>query len=340
MKVLIIGGTGNISTAITRRLLQRGDEICLFKQTDTVPEEWKGVRVITGDRTDRKRFSQVLRAEGPFDAVIDMICYDPEDAACDVEIFGSRTTQLIFCSTVDVYRKSSAAYPVREDAELGATPEFEYAYRKSACERLLWEAHSQRAFVLTVLRPAATYSDSRSPGVHSFGGQTYHLDRVRHGKPMIMHGDGMSIWVAAHSDDVSVAFANATGNPISYWKAYNVTGDEWMTQNDMWRVIARVLNAPDPDFVYIPSDLLARMAPVEAKWCFENFRFNNIFDNSKAKRELGFRYEIPFEVGARRAIERLAATGAIESWEKYPFYDSLVEKWRRHTSALVSEARA
>ena len=338
MKVLMVGGAGNISTAITRQLLARGDEISLFKRTASVPEWMGGIRVITGDRTDRARFRQALAGEGPFDVVIDMICYEPEEAACDVEVFRGKTKQFVFCSTVDVYSKTSVAYPIREDSPFGAVPSFEYAYRKVLCERLLWEAHERGDFALTVLRPAATYSESRSPGVHSFGGQTYHLDRLRRGKPFILHGDGMSVWVAAHSDDVSVPFTSAAGNPAAYGQAYNVTGDEWMTQNRMWRIIARVLGAPEPDFVYIPADLLGRLAPREAKWCVENFRYNNIFDNSKVKRELGFRYQIRFEEGARRSIEHLASQGLIESWENYPFYDRIVEAWRRHTAALVSEA--
>jgi nucleoside-diphosphate-sugar epimerase len=338
VKVLIVGGAGNISTAITRQLLARGDEVLLFKRTASVPEWMKGVRVITGDRTDRAGFRQALAREGPFDAAIDMICYEPADAACDVEVFRGKTKQLIFCSTVDVYSKTSAAYPIKEDSPFGALPSFEYAYRKVLCERLLWEAHGRGDFALTVLRPAATYSESRSPGVHSFGGQTYHLDRLRHGKPFILHGDGMSVWVATHSDDAAVPFTNAVGNPAAYGQAYNVTGDEWMTQNQMWRTIARVLGAPEPDFVYIPADLLGRLAPQEAKWCVENFRYNNIFDNSKVKQELGFRYEIRFEEGSRRSIEHLTSQGRIESWKKYPFYDLIVEAWRRHTEALASEA--
>ena len=148
----------------------------------------------------------------------------------------------------------------------------------------------------------------------------------------------MSVWVATHSDDASVPFTNAAGNPVAYGQAYNVTGDEWMTQNRMWRIIARVLGAPEPDFVYIPTDLLGRLAPREAKWCVENFRYNSIFDNSKVKRDLDFRYQISFAEGARRSIEHLTAQGMIESWEKYPFYDRIIEAWRRQAAALVDQA--
>jgi nucleoside-diphosphate-sugar epimerase len=119
-----------------------------------------------------------------------MICFEPEDAVADASMFKGRTQQLIFCSTVDVYPKTPYTYPVNEEMKIGALPSFHYGWKKVECEKTLWEAHHRGYFQLTVIRPAATYNESRSPGVHSFGGQTYHLDRIRKGKPIIMHGDG------------------------------------------------------------------------------------------------------------------------------------------------------
>lgn len=335
-RILIIGGTGNISTAITRQLMAAGGvDLTLFNH-DAARPAWLGdVEVITGDRTDRAGFLGKLAGGGPFDCAIDMICYEPEDAACDVEAFRGRAGQLIFCSTVDVYSKIPRCYPVTEEnGEIGARPSFPYAFKKAACEAILWEAHRRGDFALTVLRPTFTYNESWSPGIHSFGGQTYHLDRLRKGKPILMHGDGTSIWCASHRDDTATAFTGAVANPKAYGQAYNVSGDEWMTHNYIWRTLARLLGAPEPDFVYIPTDLLARLAPKEAEWCVENFRHNNIFDNSKAKRDLGFRYTIRFEQGAARSIEYLNAHNLIEGCDRYPFYDQVVESWRRRTAGL------
>jgi len=338
MKILIIGGTGNISTPITRMLQGKGHDITLFNY-DQIRPEWllPEVRVISGNRKDLHLFESQIFIDGNYDCVIDMICFEPEDAVIDAVLFKGHTKQFIFCSTVDVYPKTPDRYPVNEDLEIGALPSFQYAWKKVECEKTLWQAHRRGDFQLTVLRPAATYNESWSPGVHSFGGQTYHLDRIRKGKPIIMHGDGTSIWVAAYRDDTASAFVAAAGNETAFGQAYNVTGDELMTHNRIWKTIARVMNAPEPDFVYIPSLLLANLAPVEALWCRENFMHNNIFDNSKAKRDLGFRYTVSYEEGVKKCIEFLTRHNLIENCDNYPFYDQIIQKWRNAVNHLTNE---
>jgi nucleoside-diphosphate-sugar epimerase len=338
MKILIIGGTGNISTPITRMLQGKGHDLTLFNY-DQIRPEWllPEVRVISGNRKDLHLFESQIFIDGNYDCVIDMICFEPEDAVIDAVLFKGHTKQFIFCSTVDVYPKTPDRYPVNEDLEIGALPSFQYAWKKVECEKTLWQAHRRGDFQLTVLRPAATYNESWSPGVHSFGGQTYHLDRIRKGKPIIMHGDGTSIWVAAYRDDTASAFVAAAGNETAFGQAYNVTGDELMTHNRIWKTIARVMNAPEPDFVYIPSLLLANLAPVEALWCRENFMHNNIFDNSKAKRDLGFRYTVSYEEGVKKCIDFLTRHNLIENCDNYPFYDQIIQKWRNAINHLTNE---
>jgi len=338
MKILIIGGTGNISTPITRMLQGKGHDITLFNH-DEIRPEWllPEVRVISGNRRDLHLFKSQIFIDVNYDCVIDMICFEPEDAVIDAVLFKGHTKQFIFCSTVDVYPKTPDRYPVNEDLEIGALPSFQYAWKKVECEKTLWQAHKRGDFQLTVIRPAATYNESWSPGVHSFGGQTYHLDRIRKGKPIIMHGDGTSIWVAAYRDDTASAFVGAASNETAFGQAYNVTGDELMTHNQIWKTIARVMEAPEPDFVYIPSLLLASLAPVEALWCRENFMHNNIFDNSKAKRDLGFRYTVSYEEGVKKCIEFLTRHNLIEDSDNYPFYDRIIQKWRNAVNDLTNE---
>jgi nucleoside-diphosphate-sugar epimerase len=338
MKILIIGGTGNISTPITRILQGKGHDITLFNY-DQIRPAWllPEVRVISGNRKDLPLFESQIFIDGDYDCIIDMICFEPIDALNDIAIFQGRTEQFIFCSTVDVYPKTPFCYPVNESLRIGALPSFKYAWKKVECENVFWEAHRRGDFNLTVLRPAATYNETWSPGVHSFGGQTYHLDRIRKGKPIIMHGDGNSIWVASYCTDTAMAFAGAIGNKNTFGMAYNVTGDEWMTHNHMWRTIAAVMRAPDPDFLYIPSLLLSKLAPVEAEWCRENFMHNNIFDNSKAKRDLGFRYTVSYEEGVKKCIEYLTSHNLIENCDNYPFYDHIIQKWRNAVNHLTNE---
>ena len=299
MKIFMIGGTGNISSPITKTLLQRGHSLTLYNH-DAQPPEWlQSVKVVSGDRKDHGRLG--TRGGGMRDVRLrrfDMLCFDPEDAESDIRAFRGRARQFIACSTVDVYAKTPASYPLDETADLGAGESFPYGHKKAQCERLLWAAHAAGDFALTVLRPTFTYNETWSPGIHCFGGQSYHLDRLRKGKPILMHGDGTSIWVATYCEDTAVAFIGAVGNPRAFGQAYNVTGDEWMTHNQIWQTIARVMDAPPPNFVYIPTELLSKLAPQQAEWCAENFRYNNLFDNSKAKRDLGFRYTVTFEQGA------------------------------------------
>jgi nucleoside-diphosphate-sugar epimerase len=269
--------------------------------------------------------------------VIDMIAFEPQDAESDVRVFSGKTEQFIFCSTVDVYPKEAKKYPIKETDEIGASPRFPYAFKKVQCEETLWAAHRSGHFHLTVLRPTFTYNESWSPGIHSFGGQSYHLDRIRRGRPIIMHGDGNGVWVATHRDDTARAFAGAVGNPRTFGQAYNLSPDEWMTHNHIWRTIAGLMGAPEPDFVYIPSELLGKIAPKEAEWCVENFRYNNIFDNSKAKRDLGYTVTVPFKQGAKRCIDYLIEHNLIENCDHYPFYDRIVHEWRRLERQMMAQ---
>jgi nucleoside-diphosphate-sugar epimerase len=340
MRLLIIGGTGNISTPITGMLQGKGHDITLFN-LDLIRPGWlmPEVKVITGERKDLPQFEGKIFDSGNFDCVIDMICFEPEDAIKDAILFKNRTEQFIFCSTVDVYPKTPDRYPVNEEMQISALPSFQYAWKKVECEKTLWEAHNRGDFQLTVIRPAATYNESWSPGVHSFGGQTYHLDRIRKGKPFILHGDGTSIWVATYCYDTAHAFVEAAGNRVTFGQAYNVTGDELMTHNHIWRTIARVMEAPEPDFVYIPSLFLAELAPKEGLWCRENFMHNNIFDNSKAKRDLSFRYTVSFSEGVKKCITFLNNNNLIENCDNYPFYDNIVNEWKKAEKELRDKFR-
>jgi nucleoside-diphosphate-sugar epimerase len=338
MKVLIIGGTGNISTATTRTLVARGDEVTLYNRGQTQVEIPGPCRTLTGDRYDHAAFEAQITEAGTFDCVIDMIGYAPQDLESAVRAFGGRVAQYIFCSTVDVYTKRPKVYPVTQDTEREPYPSFPYAYKKAQCERILEAAHARGDFALTILRPAQTYSDSRTP-LPLIGPGTHFMRRVRQGKPILILGDGTSLWVASHRDDVGPAFAVAAGNPVTYGKSYDVTGDEVMTWERHYTTVAEVMGAPPLDLVRIPSDLLGRMAPQAAEWCVENFHYNNLFDNAAAKADLGYRYTITWEEGVRRMVAWHDARAEIDDSPDYALYDQIVSAWRRHSEELVSEFR-
>ena len=245
MRILLIGGTGLISTAITRLLLERGaDDLTLSNRGKTevrflhsVPHT---IKVIQGDRTNFAAFEQQMQEAGTFDCVIDMCCYLPDEAESVVHAFSGRIGQYIFTSTVDVYTKPAARYPITEQAERQPDPAFAYAYHKAACEEILQAAHNNSDFFVTIIRPAYTYGEGRGP-IHTLGGSTMYLDRLRKGKPIVVHGDGSSFWGACYRDDVARAFVQAAGQAHTFGRAYHVTGEEWMTWNQYHQRVAAAL---------------------------------------------------------------------------------------------------
>jgi nucleoside-diphosphate-sugar epimerase len=335
MKVLIIGGSGNISTAITRNLVERGEEVTLFNNdSKDVESEFKCKRIF-GDRTDFPRFEAQMKEAGAFDCVIDMICYHPPEVESDLRAFQGRVGQFIFCSTVDVYTKPASLYPVRENAERKPIPAFEYAYHKALCEKILERGRDQ-GFPVTIIRPAATYNDTWCPLGLIGSGQAL-LKRIRQGRPVIILGNGQSFWVSTHRDDVGRAFANAVGSPRVIGNAYHVTGEEWMTWEGYYQAAVRVMQAPPLNPVFIPAKLLARMAPKAASWSDWNFQYDNIFDNTAAHADLDFRYTIPWEEGVRRMVKYQDASGGIDNALDNPLYEKIVSSWLKMEGQIIQE---
>ncbi len=325
MKVLIIGGTGLISTAMTQFFLEAGVEVTLYNRGKSPIGFAEGAKFLIGDRTDFSAFESEMHALGTWDCVIDMICYRPEEAESLSRAFAGRTGHMIVCSTVDVYAKPASCYPITE-AEPHVPPAWDYAQNKEVCENLLWKSHERNDFPVTIIRPAYTYGEGRAM-VHSFGGGSKHLDRLRKGKPIVVHGDGQSLWTSCHRDDVARAFVNAIGKPITFGKSYHTTAEEWLTWNQYHTLIAEAIGAPAPELVHIPTDLLAKVAK-HAHICAINFQYNNIFDNTAAKRDLDFAYTIPFQEGVQRIYRWLDAHNKIENSDTDPYDDRVISAWR------------
>jgi len=333
MKILIIGGTGLISTAISRQLLASGHDLTLYNRGETHPRLPDGYHLIKGDRKDRKTFQNQIAEAGYFDCVIDMICFEPQEAEIDIQVFQGRVGQLIFCSTVDVYSKPPGTFPVTESHERHALSD--YGRNKVKCEDIFMAAHEEGHFPVTLLRPASTYGEGGSI-IHTFGWETYFLDRLRHGKPVIVHGDGESLWVSCHVEDVGRAFMNAVGNEKAFGKAYHVTGEEWQTWNQYHECLAEAIGAPSPAIVHIPADVLVKILPEHTMITYLNFQYSNIFDNSAAKADLGFEYTIDWKTGAKRTYDWLVAHDRIERWQSFPHYDRVIEGYRKQCKELVA----
>jgi nucleoside-diphosphate-sugar epimerase len=333
MRVLIVGGTGLISNSLTAQLAAAGHSVTHYNRGHTKGLGPK-VEMIVGDRRDFDAFARQIGEAGTWDAVFDMICYRPDEAQSDLDVFRGRAGQLIMCSTTDVYAKPAARYPIAEDEP--HAPLNEYGRNKSLCEGILLRA-SNAELPVTVIRPAHTYgpgSAHRGHIVHSFGGRSTVADRIRKGLPIIVHGDGSSFWTSCHADDVARAFAGALGNERARHRVYHATGEEWMTWERYFRLVAEAMGAPEPRLVHIPTDVLMRAVPERAEILRDNFRFNNIFDNSAAHEDLGFRYTIPFLEGMRRTVEWVDANGGFEDCANEPWYDELLARWAKAAETM------
>ncbi len=336
MKILIIGGTGLISTAISRQLLERGDEVTLFNRGKSEVRFEEGASFLHGDRKDYAAFEAQMQSAGPFDCVIDMIGFVPDDAESAIRAFRGRIAHFIFCSTVCVYGGPAGHYPIREDEE--RTPTGSYGANKTLCEATLLAADHRGDFRVTVMRPSQTYGEGGTI-VHSFGWSTTYLDRIRKGKPVVVHGDGSCLWAACHVDDVARAFVGAAGNSAAFGKCYNVTGEEWMTWNRYHQGVAEAMDSPSPRLVHIPTDLLGRIAPKLAGISVDIFQYPSVFDNSAAIQDLGFRYTIPWVMGVRRTVAWLDQRDKIEDSDVDPSEDRIIAAWNRLTDQMAHDMK-
>lgn len=324
MKILIIGGTGQISRAISRQFLEAGADLTLFHRGKTIISDLAVYHTIIGDRRDFARFERQMAEAGPFDCVIDMVCFQAKEAESLVRAFGKRIGQLILCSTAAVYQRPANRYPITEAEPLMATSL--YGRNKTRCEQILLVAQEQGLFDVTILRPANTYG----PGgdlIYTLGWGNGFLDRIRKGKALVSPGDGSTLRAYCHAEDVARAFVSAAGNPRAFGRAYHVTGEEWMTWDRYYETIASAMGASLPRLVHIPCEALFVMAPDRLADVIENYRFNNIFDNQAAHLDLDFRYTVQFPDGVRQTIAWLDKNQRIQNSDQEPFDDAIIAAW-------------
>lgn len=227
--------------------------------------------------------------------------------------------EIRFDSTLSLYVKCRAAS----------------GFNKARCEELLFATHERGDLVVTSIRSGHTYGEGGNNLLHALGRGTYHVDRLKKEQPIIVHGNGTSFWPTCHRDDVAVAFVGAIGNEKAMGRGYHVAGEEWMTWEGYHQGLAKAIGAKPPQFVYIPTDALVRMAPKEAMLTEVNFSYNNLFDNTAAREDLGFRVTIPWVEGARRTVRWLEENGQLEKSEDFPLYDQVIDAWRKATGNLT-----
>lgn len=332
MRILVIGGTGLISSAVVARLIARGDDVTVLSRGQSRRRPPAGAATLAADRSRPEEFAAALEGAGHWDCVIDMICYLPEEAGTTLAALRGRTDQYVLTSTVDVYRKPATRYPYTEREPYGGIGD--YAVNKVRCEELAWEAHQRGDVAVTIIRPAATYGDLHRP-VHTLGRGSGYLDRLRKGKPIVVHGDGSSLWTSCHADDVASAFAGAVGNTRALGRSYHATGEEPVTWNQHHAILAEAIGAPAPTLVHIPTAVLAELSPERSLVTVQNFQFNNIFDNTAARTDLDFAYTIPLSDGLARWYESWDRSGLIENSDDDPHDDQLIAAWQK----IVADGR-
>ncbi|MBW1695651.1 MAG: NAD-dependent epimerase/dehydratase family protein [Deltaproteobacteria bacterium] len=323
MKVLILGGTGVISRAIVDRLLTQNHEVILFNRGNNPLRFVKDVQHITGDRLNREVFKKRFQKES-FDAVIDMICFNKEDAISTVETFRDRTDQIVICSTIAAYKRPYRTVPTIEDEEaLHDDPKFGYAFHKAEMERYLRPIMEEERLPITIIRPSLTYGiGAANIGVLR---QNYGIvDRIRKGKPLVMFGDGCTSWSWTFAPDLAKAFVGVLANKNTLGKVYHATSEERRIWKDLYLEIGKIIGKT-PQLVYIPSELLYSAAPNLCNHLLFEKTFAGLFDNSKIKKDVpSFRVEISLSEGMEMIVEWWEKEASAVDPEKDILEDRLV----------------
>ncbi|MDR3276627.1 MAG: NAD-dependent epimerase/dehydratase family protein [Treponema sp.] len=317
MKALFIGGTGTISTAISRQFLAMesypgvvDNELWLLNRGNrngdlrTQARRIGDLHEVHGDVNNEAETAEKL-AGLSFDVVADFIAFTPEQVARDYRLFKGKTGQYLFISSASAYQKPLANYLITESTPL-ANPYWLYSRNKIACEDFLMAKYREEGFPVTIIRPSHTYDERSVPlGVHGRNGSWQVVKRIMEGKPVIIHGDGTNLWTMTHNSDFASAFTGLMGNPHAIGEAVQITGDETLTWNQVYAGIAAALGKP-LRAVHVSSEFLAACGPdYDFTGGLIGDKANSVvFDNTKLKRLVpGFCSTVRFDQGLRLAVD-------------------------------------
>ena len=321
MRVLYIGGTGIISSACAELALERGIDLHLLVRGQSPRPVPRGAKVLHGDIRDPTSARQAL-GQLTFDAVVSFISFLPEQVQADVELFGGRTAQYIFISSASAYKTPVDNWPITESTPLH-NPYWQYSRDKIACEELLIRAWRTEGFPATIVRPSHTYDRTLLPFDPYRSGYTV-LHRLRQGKPVVVHGDGTSLWVLTHSRDFARGFVGLLAHPKAIGETFHITSDEVLTWNEIFGCVARAAGVT-PRLVHVPSDLIAREHAAWGAGLLGDKTHSVIFDNTKIKRFVPeFKATIPFARGAEEIVDFYARNPTFEPVD--PAVDALMDR--------------
>lgn len=297
--ILFIGGTGVISAASADRAVALGHRLTILNRGRSagrpVPE---GAEVLHADIRDTEAVREVLRGR-EYDAVADFISFTPAHARAGLEMFRGKTGQYVFISSASAYQKPPNTLPIRESTPL-KNPFWKYSQDKIACEELLFEAYREQDFPVTVVRPSHTYDRTK---IALVGGWT-DIHRMRAGMPVLVHGDGTSLWTLTHSRDFAKAFVGLLGRPQAVGESYTITSDEFLPWNQIYRLFARAGGVEEPELFHVSSETIAAHSKELGPNLLGDRSHSVVFDNSKIKALVpDYHATIPFADGAREIID-------------------------------------
>ena len=297
MKILFIGGTGVISSACAEWCIANGHELVLLhrgKSFRAVPE---GAKSLIADINQPDAVADKL-GNHTFDVIVDWIAFAPADVDRDIRLFRDRTAQYVFISSASAYQKPLKQLPITEETPL-ENPFWEYSQKKIACEKRLFREHRETGFPVTIVRPSHTYDRTMIP---LRGGGTA-LQRLLSGIPVIVQGDGTSLWTLTHHRDFAKGFGGVLGENSAIGEAFHITSDEWLTWDRITELMAEAAGVT-PKLLHVPSHILEREIPEWQGSLLGDKAHSAIFDNSKIKRLVpDFSADIPFSEGAKEIVE-------------------------------------
>jgi nucleoside-diphosphate-sugar epimerase len=301
MKALFIGGTGLISSAVSRLAVERGIELLLLNRGQRGEFFPRGAQQVLADHRDQDAVRKALKGQS-FDVVVDWIAYTPEQAAADLALFSGRTGQFIFISSASAYQKPPTHYLITESTPL-ANPYWQYSRDKIACEELLLRAYREKSFPVTIVRPSLTYGPPQIPAAVSSWTRPWTLvDRMRKGKKVIVPGDGTSLWTMTHNSDLAKGFVGLMGNARAIGHAFHITSDEVLSWNQIYCLIGAAAGAP-PDITHVTSDVIAAFNPEDLGNLIGDKAQCGVFDNSKIRSFVpGYMATVPFSEGIRESV--------------------------------------
>ena len=302
MKILFIGGTGTISMAISKLLLSQGHTLYLLNRGNQNIGLSGNLVELKADINDEAAVSKLIH-NLTFDAVADFIAFHPQQLERDYRLFECRTKQFIYISSASAYQKPLSDFRITEGTPL-ANPYWEYSRNKIAGEEYLMRLYRETGCPVTIVRPSHTYSERSVPlGVHGANGSYSVLKRMLEGKPVIIHGDGTSLWTLTHNSDFAKGFAGLIGNIHAIGEAVQITSDESLTWNQIYQIIADALGVK-LNAIHVSSEFLAACGPYDFTGSLIGDKANTVvFDNSKLKRLVpGFTATVRADQGIRDTV--------------------------------------